>query len=80
MAELGTTSDMLITGGIDAAGVPTPECEVYGILSNAMLGVVNMATERTEHRAVTLQNNAVMVIGGQNANGDPLDTSEIHTR
>ena len=80
VAEIGTTSDMLITGGVDATGVPTPECEVYGVLHNAMPGTVNMATERTAHRAVTLQNNSVMVVGGQNANGDPLDTTEIHTR
>ena len=80
VAEIGTTSDMLITGGIDATGVPTPECEVYGVLNNAMLGTVSMSTERAEHRAVTLQNNTVLVIGGQNANGDPLDSTEIHTR
>jgi hypothetical protein len=80
VAEIGTTSDMLITGGIDGSGVPTAVCEVYGVLNNVILGTVNMSTERVDHTAVTLQNGQILVAGGNDANGTPVDSTEIHTR
>ena len=80
VAEIGTTSDMLIIGGVDDSGTPTAVCEVYGVLNNLFLGTVNLSTARTDHTAVTLQNASVLVAGGNDANGDPTDSVEIHTR
>jgi len=80
VSEIGTTADQLIVGGVDPSGAPTPVCEVWSVLNNAMIGTVTMAQERVSHRSVTLQNGQILVIGGQDANGDPTDSTEIHTR
>lgn len=80
VAELSTSSDMLITGGVDANGTPLADCEVWSVLYNTIIGTVSMAQERVDHRAVKLNDGRVMVIGGQDATQAALDTTEIHTR
>jgi large repetitive protein len=80
VAEIGTTSDQLIVGGIDAAGMPLISCEVWSVLNNAMVGTVNMSIERIDHRAVTLQDGRILVMGGFDVNNDPIDSSDLHTR
>lgn len=80
VAELSSSSDMLITGGVDGAGAPLAMCEVWSVLYNTIVGTVNMAQERVDHRAVKLNDGRVMVIGGQDATQTALDTTEIHTR
>lgn len=86
MAEIGTSSDQIIVGGLDAAGAPVTEAEIFGAFSNAMLGTVPMQDGRIDHAVVTLRSGQVMVIGGQDGQGTQqqpptvYDSTEIYTR
>jgi hypothetical protein len=80
VAEISTTSDMLITGGVDGAGAPLAGCELWSVLNNFIAGTVSMTDARVDHKAVKLNDGRVMVIGGQDATQAALGSCEIHTR
>jgi hypothetical protein len=80
VAEVATSSDQLIIGGVDGQGAPTAICELYGAYGNAILGQVSMSAGRVDHRAVTLRDGRILVIAGFDANNAALDTCEFHTR
>lgn len=80
VAEIGTTSDMLIVGGIDANNALMVTCEVMGMAQGAILGTVDMATARSDFPAVTLNDGRIMVIGGLDDQGAGLAQTEFHTR
>lgn len=80
VAEINTTSDMLITGGVDGSNTVLASCEVWSVLYNTIIGTVNMSAARVDHKARTLRDGRVMVIGGQDAQGTALSSTEFHTR
>lgn len=80
IAEIGTTGDMLITGGIDGNNATTAVCEVVLVGSNTLAGQVSMAEARIDHKAVTLNDGRILVVGGADDNGNSLDTCEFYTR
>lgn len=79
IAEIGNSGDMLVISGMDGSGAPTPVCEVILMNSNVNAGQASMATARIDHKAVTLKDGRILVIGGSDANGS-LDTCEFYTR
>lgn len=83
VAELGSSGDQLIVGGIEGQGTsatPSAVCEIYQASTNTIAGQVSMATARVDHAVVTLRDGRVMVIGGEGLAGAILDTCEFHTR
>lgn len=80
VAEVGQSSDQLIIGGVDGQGAPTAVCELYGAFTNAIVGQVSMSAGRIDHRAVTLNDGRILVVGGFDTNNAALDTCEFHTR
>ncbi|MEZ6185958.1 MAG: kelch repeat-containing protein [Planctomycetota bacterium] len=79
-AEIGTTSDVLIVGGVDATNAPLVTCEVYGVLSDSILGTVDMSTARQQFTATSLNDGRVLVAGGLDANLMGLGSCEVHVR
>lgn len=79
ITEIGTTGDMLIVGGIDGQA-NTPVCEIFQISSNQIVGQASMAEARVDHKAVTLNDGRILVVGGADDNGNSLDSCEFFTR
>lgn len=80
------TGDMLIIGGrsspIGQPAVQTAQCEVYGVVTNSILGTVNMAGAREDHRSVRLNDGRILVVGGflGGNTGNALASCEVYTR
>lgn len=79
-AQLGTTSDVLIVGGLDQNNDLLATCEVYGVLRDAIMGTVDMNTPRQQFTATSLQDGRVLVAGGLDANLAGLTSCEVHVR
>lgn len=80
------TGDMLISGGRTVPGSMTPvqtaQCDVYGVLTNSLIGTVNMAQAREDHRSTRLSDGRVLITGGfvSTGNGMALKSCEVYTR
>lgn len=79
IAEIGTSGDMLIVGGV-AGQANTAVCEIFQMSSYTVVGQANMAEARVDHKAVTLKDGRIMVIGGVDDYGNALDSCEFFTR
>lgn len=79
IAEIGSSGDMLIVGGIDGQA-NTAVGEVFQMSTNTIVGQASMAEARVDHKVVTLNDGRILVVGGSDDNGDSLDTCEFYTR
>jgi len=80
VAELGTTADMLIVGGLDEDDDLLTTCEIYSAFWDRMIGTVDMSTARMQFTAHALRDGRVLVVGGLDANRQGLASVEVHTR
>ena len=70
---------VLIAGGVDAAGAPVADAELFRPLSDdtlASFGPV-MAIPRHRHAAAVMPDGSVLIIGGLDASGAPVRTLEL---
>ena len=72
-------SPVLVTGGIDAAGKPVAEAELFKPLAENFEDSFNpvMNKPRSHHQAVRLPDGSVLIIGGVNELGDPVRELEL---
>lgn len=79
IAEIATSGDMLIVGGLGPLAA-TSACEVVLMKSRTNAGQVTMAEARVDHRAVTLRDGRILVSGGMDDRGRALSSCELHAR
>lgn len=72
---------VLVTGGLDDAGLPVAAAELFKPLSEDFSPTFNrnMVVPRSQHRAVALPDGSVLILGGIDAAGLPVDTIELFT-
>lgn len=72
---------VLVTGGLDDAGLPVAAAELFKPLSEDFSSTFNrtMVVPRSQHRAVALPDGSVLILGGIDAAGEPVDTIELFT-
>lgn len=70
---------VLITGGLDGSGAPIAAAELYKPLSEDFSSTfaATMITPRSQHQAVRMPDNSVLVIGGVDANEMGVETLEL---
>jgi hypothetical protein len=69
---------ILITGGLDANGVPVSSAEFYDPLSGTFSVAPSMMTPRANHSAIVLSSGDVLVTGGRtDVSGDYTNSAEI---
>jgi hypothetical protein len=70
---------VLITGGLDGSGVPVGSAELYKPLDGDFSTTFSatMVVPRTQHQAVLMPDNSVLVIGGLDGSGNGVDTLEL---
>jgi len=78
-AEIATTGDMLVIGGLDPSNALLVTCEVVSLGQSAVLGTVDMATPRMDFPAVGM-GDKVLVIGGLDDQGAGLAQTEFLQR
>jgi hypothetical protein len=69
--------DLVVIGGIDAAGAPIASAEIFNASTLAPKGKID-AVARIAPTATTLGNGSTIVIGGEAADGTPQATVEIY--
>jgi hypothetical protein len=69
---------VLVAGGLDGSGVPVGQAELYKPLDDGFSTTFSatMVVPRTQHQAVLLPDNSVLVIGGIDGSGNGVDTLE----
>jgi hypothetical protein len=75
--------NVLVAGGFDGSILPPnfsvfPDAEIYDWHTGEWTQIKPMNTPRTAAAAVRLEDGRVMVIGGFDKNGTPLNTAEIY--
>lgn len=71
-------SPVLVAGGLDGNGNPIAEAELFKPLAENFSDDFDatMVVPRSLHRAVRLPDGSVLILGGVDANGDPVKTIE----
>jgi len=72
------SGDVLIAGGINAAGNAVGTAEIYNPTTEIFSNTGTMITARAFHTATELANGTILLTGGQNASGTPLSSAEIY--
>jgi hypothetical protein len=74
-------ASVLVAGGLDAAGSPIAQAELYKPLSESFSDPMSfnraMNVPRSRHQAVRLPDGSVLFIGGIDATGTPIDRLEL---
>jgi hypothetical protein len=70
---------VLVVGGVDDTGAPVGSAELYKPLSEDFSTTFSatMVVPRSQHQAVRMPDNSVLVIGGIDASGSAVDTLEL---
>jgi hypothetical protein len=70
---------LLVAGGLDDAGLPIATAELYKPLSEDFSPTFarDMIVPRSRHLAVPLPDGSVLILGGVDANGMPVDQVEL---
>ena len=77
-ATLLTTGNVLVAGGIGAAGTPIATSEIYRPTFGTFTSVGAMTTSRAYHAATTMQDGRVLITGGVDAGNNVLAQAEIY--
>ncbi len=78
-ATLLPNGNVLVAGGINAAGNPLGTAELYNPTTGKWTATGKMITARDEHTAVLLSTGKVLVAGGENAAGVTTSKTEIYS-
>lgn len=70
--------ELVVSGGLDAQGVPVKDAEVFSIAERFRAKGVVPAHGRSRATATLLPNHSVVVIGGQEPGGAPTGVVEIY--
>lgn len=74
-------ASVLVAGGLDAAGAPIAQAELYKPLSENFSDPASfnrsMIVPRSQHKAVRLPDGSVLFVGGIDVNGNPIDKLEL---
>jgi hypothetical protein len=70
---------VLVAGGIGGSGAPVAAAELYKPLSQDFSAtfMASMVVPRSQHQAVVMPDNSVLVIGGVDGSGNGVDTLEL---
>jgi hypothetical protein len=74
-----TGSELVVCGGADATGKAQASCDVFDASSYALKRSFPLAGPRKGHSAVVLDNGLVILAGGIDGDGNPLQSIEIYT-
>ncbi len=73
---------VLVAGGLDAAGAPVKDAELFKPLSegfSATFSATAMVVPRSGHRAVRMPDGSVLILGGIDATSTPVAKIELFT-
>jgi hypothetical protein len=74
-----TGGDLVVCGGVDAAGVTQGTCDVLDSMTYARKSTIMLATPRSGQSSETMETGLVVVAGGFGPDGAPLQSIEIYT-
>ncbi|CAN5429371.1 hypothetical protein BH11MYX1_BH11MYX1_15270 [soil metagenome] len=77
-AVASTTRYLVIAGGSNAVGV-VPTVEIYDAASLALVATQPLVVPRTRATATPLRNGQILIAGGLDATGTPIETLELFT-
>lgn len=77
-AVASTTRYLVIAGGTNATGV-VATAEIYDAASLALVGTQPLVVPRTGATATPLPNGQILIVGGTDATGAPIETLELFT-
>ena len=77
-AVASTTRYLVIAGGTNAVGV-VGTAEIYDAASLALVGTQPLVVPRTGATATPLPNGQILIVGGTDATGAPIETLELFT-
>ncbi len=69
--------NILVTGGITTAGVPTTAVEMYNMATNQYEDWTGLQVARSSHTATLMSDGRVLIAGGFAAGDNPLNSTEI---
>jgi len=77
-ATLLPSGMVLLAGGEDATGTPTPEAQLLDSSSGLLTPAGALGTARLGHAATLLQDGRVLVTGGKDPKGNALASAELY--
>lgn len=78
-AIAATSRHLVIAGGTQTDGTPSPVAHVYQLPDLTPLGTTPLVVARTGASAIALPNDQVLLVGGTDVNGAPVETIELFT-
>jgi hypothetical protein len=78
-AAAATSAFLVVAGGRDAAGDIVPDAEIFDADTLDWVATIPMVVPRTGATARALPNHQVLIVGGVDASGAPVDTIELYT-
>lgn len=78
-AVAATAAYLVVAGGRDAAGDLVPDAEIFDLETLTRIATIPMLVPRANALAEPLPNQQVIIVGGVDAAGAPIDTLELYT-
>jgi hypothetical protein len=77
-ATLLASGKILIVGGLDGEGHPTPEADLVDPITGTLTTTGGLVTARVGHTATLLNDGRVLVTGGTDSSGNATATTELY--
>ena len=78
-AIAATSTYLVVAGGRDATGALVPDAEIFRLDDLSPVGTIPMVVPRAGAVARTLPNQQILIVGGVDADGDPVAILELFT-